>query len=64
MMGGSLAGGGDAERELGVAPSWMSGDPKSFSEEQLRQWREWQAKEKAYVEERVKRQGEPQGCTD
>jgi hypothetical protein len=58
MMGGGLAGrGGLAERELGAAPSWMSGDPRSFSEEQLRQWREWQAREKAYVEERVRRQG-------
>lgn len=63
MMGGGLAGGGEAERELGVAPSWMSGDPKAFSEEQLRQWREWQAREKAYVEERVKRQGEALRCT-
>ena len=61
MMDGSLQAAGSAERELGQAPAWMAGDPKGFSEEQLRQWREWQATEKAYVEEKVKRQGGSHG---
>jgi hypothetical protein len=58
MMDGSLEGHSEVEREPGAAPAWMAGDPKTFSEEQLRQWREWQAREKAFVEERVRRQGE------
>ncbi|GBF90834.1 cilia- and flagella-associated protein [Raphidocelis subcapitata] len=56
MMGGSLVRPSDAVADLAAErPDWMNGNPQSFTEEQLREYREYQAKEKAAIEERVKR---------
>lgn len=39
-------------------PAWMvSGDPASFSEEQLKEYKEDMAKEAAAIEDRLKRKG-------
>lgn len=39
-------------------PAWMvSGDPSSFNEEQLKEYKEYMAKEAAAIEERLKRKG-------
>lgn len=39
-------------------PAWMvSGDPSTFSEEQLKEYKEYMAREAAAIEERLKRKG-------
>lgn len=59
MMGGRLERSLDEVSELVTSrPAWMvSGDPSSFSEEQLKEYKEYMAKEAAAIEERLKRKG-------
>lgn len=55
-MGGMLVRPVDDMADLAQArPVWMNGDPKAFSEVQMRDYQEYQAKEKAAIEERIKR---------
>lgn len=56
MMGGRLERATDEVADLVASrPPWMNGDPASFSEEQLREYKEYCAKEQAAIEERLKR---------
>ncbi|KAI8473608.1 MAG: hypothetical protein J3K34DRAFT_518892 [Monoraphidium minutum] len=56
MMGGALVRAGDEVADLAAArPGWMNGNPQDFTEEQLREYKEYAAREKAAIEERVKR---------
>lgn len=56
MMGGKLERATDEVAELVASrPAWMSGDPATFNEEQLREYKEYCAKEQAAIEERLKR---------
>ena len=56
MMGGRLERATDEVAELVASrPAWMSGDPATFNEEQLREYKEYCAKEQAAIEERLKR---------
>lgn len=56
MMGGRLERATDEVADLVASrPAWMNGDPASFSEEQLREYKEYCAKEQAAIEERLKR---------
>jgi hypothetical protein len=59
MMGGRLERTVDEVSELVTSrPAWMAADdPATFSQEQLRQYKEYQAKEAAAIEERLKRKG-------
>lgn len=59
MMGGRLERSVDEVAELVTSrPGWMvTSDPSTFTEEQLRQYKEYQAKEAAAIEERLKRKG-------
>jgi hypothetical protein len=59
MMGGRLERSLDEVSELVTSrPAWMvSGGPSSFSEEQLKEYKEYMAKEAAAIEERLKRKG-------
>jgi hypothetical protein len=59
MMGGRLERSVDEVSELVTSrPSWMlGGDPLTFNEEQLREYREYSAREAAAIEERLKRKG-------
>jgi hypothetical protein len=59
MMGGRLERSVDEVSELVTSrPAWMvSGDPSTFSEEQLKGYKEYMAKEAAAIEERLKRKG-------
>lgn len=58
-MGGRLERSVDEVSELVTSrPAWMvSGDPSSFNEEQLKEYKEYMAKEAAAIEERLKRKG-------
>lgn len=58
-MGGRLERTVDEVSELVTSrPAWMAADdPATFSQEQLRQYKEYQAKEAAAIEERLKRKG-------
>lgn len=56
MMGGRLERAVDKVAELVASrPAWMAGDPSTFSEDQLRLYKEYCAKEQAAIEERLKR---------
>jgi len=56
MMGGTLASQQEDDTEfLLVKPEWMDGNPKLFSEDQLKELREFQAREKSIQEEKAKR---------
>lgn len=59
MMGGRLERSVDEVSELVTSrPAWMvGGDPSTFNEEQLREYREYSAREAAAIEERLKRKG-------
>jgi hypothetical protein len=59
MMGGRLDRSIDEVSELVTSrPAWMlSGDPSAFNEEQLKEYKEYMAKEAAAIEERLKRKG-------
>lgn len=59
MMGGRLERSVDEVSELVTSrPSWMvSGDPSSFSEEQLKEYKDYMAREAAAIEDRLKRKG-------
>lgn len=59
MMGGRLESSLDEVSELVTSrPAWMvAGDPSSFSEEQLKEYKEYMAKEAAAIEEHLKRKG-------
>lgn len=55
-MGGKLERATDEVAELVASrPTWMNGDPAAFNEEQLREYKEYCAKEQAAIEERLKR---------
>jgi hypothetical protein len=56
MMGGRLERAVDEVADLVASrPAWMAGNPAEFSEEQLRLYKEYAAKEAAAIEERMKR---------
>ncbi|CAD7695439.1 unnamed protein product [Ostreobium quekettii] len=56
MMGGTLEKKGEGDDEfLLVIPEWMAGDPSTFSEDQLKEYCEIQAKQKAIEEEKARR---------
>lgn len=56
MMGGRLERAVDEVADLVASrPAWMAGDPSSFTEEQLRLYKEYAAKEQTAIEERLKR---------
>lgn len=59
MMGGRLERSVDEVSELVTSrPAWMvSGDPSTFNEEQLKEYKEYMAREAAAIEERLKRKG-------
>ncbi|KAK9814504.1 hypothetical protein WJX72_006907 [[Myrmecia] bisecta] len=57
MMGGQLNAPPVSANDLrAVRPAWMAGNPKAFSEEQLREMREFEERDRAMVEERQRRQ--------
>lgn len=56
MMGGTLASRDEEADPFALEkPAWMDGNPKLFSEEQLRELKEFQAREKTMQEEKAKR---------
>ena len=58
MMNGTLE--SKRDDDDAAAPQradWMAGDPKKFNAEQNKEWKEFQAREKAYLEDRAKRRG-------
>jgi len=58
MMNGTLE--SKRDDDGAAAPQradWMSGDPKKFTPEQNKEWKEFQGREKAYLEDRAKRRG-------
>lgn len=56
MMNGTLESRSAEEEELSlIRPDWMNGDPAKFSEEQVKQFRAFQAREKEVEEEKEKK---------